>query len=393
MYPCHWRRTEQTAFEDDEHFGQNEDHNPNRAVVRRGPNFGKRGNALSPEFRAATQHDPTITGTMSDAIEVEGLTKRFGDFTAVDHISFHVNQGEVFGLLGPNGAGKSTLIRMLTTLVPPTSGAARVNGFDVARDATNVRKSIGVIPQAMTTDQDLTAVENMDIFAKLYGLSSTERKRAVKELLQAVDLEQWADKPVKMFSGGMRRRLEIARGLVHQPKIFFLDEPTTGLDPVSRVAVWEMLARLKRERSLTILVTTHYMDEADRLCDRIAIVDHGKLAALDSPLKLKTSIPGNNIVEASFSSVPPGWLEKLRTLPDVAEVKADETIFRISSLNGPQTTVALMEAARAAGITVNSLSVQSTTLDDVFVHYTGHQLRDALQAPSAASSAFIMQRN
>ena len=330
---------------------------------------------------------------MSDAIEVDGLTKRFGDFTAVDKISFHVNQGEVFGLLGPNGAGKSTLIRMLTTLVPPTSGAARVNGFDVAREANSVRKSIGVIPQAMTTDQDLTAVENMDIFAKLYGLSSTERKRAVKELLQAVDLEQWADKPVKMFSGGMRRRLEIARGLVHQPKIFFLDEPTTGLDPVSRVAVWEMLARLKRERSLTILVTTHYMDEADRLCDRIAIVDHGKLAALDSPLKLKTSIPGNNIVEASFSSVPPGWLEKLRTLPDVAEVKADETIFRISSLNGPQTTVALMEAARAAGITVNSLSVQSTTLDDVFVHYTGHQLRDALQAPSAASSAFIMQRN
>jgi len=330
---------------------------------------------------------------MSDAIEVDGLTKRFGDFTAVDKISFHVNQGEVFGLLGPNGAGKSTLIRMLTTLVPPTSGVARVNGFDVARDATNVRKSIGVIPQAMTTDQDLTAEENMTIFAKLYGLSSTERKRAVKELLQAVDLEQWADKPVKMFSGGMRRRLEIARGLVHQPKIFFLDEPTTGLDPVSRVAVWEMLARLKRERSLTILVTTHYMDEADRLCDRIAIVDHGKLVALDSPLKLKTSIPGNNIVEASFSSVPPGWLEKLRSLPDVAEVKGEETVFRISSLNGPQTTVALMEAARAAGIAVNSLSVQSTTLDDVFVHYTGHQLRDALQAPSAASSAFIIHRN
>ena len=330
---------------------------------------------------------------MIDAIEVDGLTKRFGDFTAVDHISFRVNQGEVFGLLGPNGAGKSTLIRMLTTLVPPTSGVARVNGFDVAREANEVRKSIGVIPQAMTTDQDLTAVENMDIFAKLYGLSSTERKRAVKELLQAVDLEPWADKPVKMFSGGMRRRLEIARGLVHQPKIFFLDEPTTGLDPVSRVAVWEMLARLKRERSLTILVTTHYMDEADRLCDRIAIVDHGKLAALDSPLKLKTSIPGNNIVEASFSSVPAGWLEKLRSLPDVAEVKGEQDIFRISSLNGPQTTVALMEAARAAGITVNSLSVQSTTLDDVFVHYTGHQLRDALQAPSAVNSAFIIHRN
>jgi ABC-2 type transport system ATP-binding protein len=329
---------------------------------------------------------------MNAAIEVDKLTKRFGDFTAVDGISFTVNKGEVFGLLGPNGAGKSTLIRMLTTLVPPTSGRASVNGFDVATDADNVRKSIGVIPQAMTSDLDLTAAENMRIFAKLYGIRAVERERAVKQLLADVDLTQWADKPVKMFSGGMRRRLEIARGLVHQPKIFFLDEPTTGLDPVSRVAVWEMLSRLKRERDLTILVTTHYMDEADRLCDRIAIVDHGKLAALDSPLKLKSSIPGNNILEVSVSDVPAGWLETVRALPAVAEVKADDHIFRISSLDGPLTTVALMDAARAAGIKVNSLSVQSTTLDDVFVHYTGNQLRDALQAPSAANSAFIIQR-
>jgi ABC-2 type transport system ATP-binding protein len=330
---------------------------------------------------------------MSAAIEVDKLTKRFGDFTAVDAISFSVSQGEVFGLLGPNGAGKSTLIRMLTTLVPPTSGCARVNGFDVARQADKVRKSIGVIPQAMTSDLDLTAEENMGIFAKLYGIRNPERRQAIRELLREVDLEKWADKPVKMFSGGMRRRLEIARGLVHKPNTFFLDEPTTGLDPVSRVAVWEMLARLKRERDLTILVTTHYMDEADKLCDRIAIVDHGKLAALDSPLKLKASIPGNNILEVSVSEVPPGWLETLRALPDVAEVKGEDHVFRISSLNGPRTTVALMEAARAAGVAVNSLSVQSTTLDDVFVHYTGHQLRDALQTPSAASSAFILQRN
>ena len=233
----------------------------------------------------------------------------------------------------------------------------------------------------------------MGIFAKLYGIRSAERRRAVRELLRAVDLEQWADKPVKMFSGGMRRRLEIARGLVHKPNIFFLDEPTTGLDPVSRVSVWEMLSRLKRERDLTILVTTHYMDEADKLCDRIAIVDHGKLVALDSPLKLKASIPGNNILEVSVSEVPPGWMDTLQALPDVAEVKAEDHVFRISSLNGPRTTVALMDAARVAGIAVNSLSVQSTTLDDVFVHYTGHQLRDALQAPAAADSAFIMRRN
>jgi ABC-2 type transport system ATP-binding protein len=195
-----------------------------------------------------------------------------------------------------------------------------------------------------------------------------------------------------MFSGGMRRRLEIARGLVHEPKIFFLDEPTTGLDPVSRVAVWEMLVRLKTQRALTILVTTHYMDEADKLCDRIAIVDHGKLAALDSPLKLKASIPGKNVLEVSFSGAPPNWLETLKSLPEVAEVKEVEHVYRISSHNGPRTTVALMEAARKANASIISLSVQSTTLDDVFVHYTGQSLRDAIQAPNAANSPFIMQR-
>jgi ABC-2 type transport system ATP-binding protein len=325
-------------------------------------------------------------------VEVEKLTKRFGDFTAVDALSFSVEHGEIFGLLGPNGAGKSTLIRMLTTLVPPTAGTARVNGFDIVRQPNDVRQSIGVIPQAMTSDLELSAVENLSIFAKLYGIPREKRKRTIQQLLAEVDLTQWADKPVKMFSGGMRRRLEIARGLVHEPKIFFLDEPTTGLDPVSRVAVWNMLARLKHERDLTILVTTHYMDEADKLCDRVAIVDHGKLAALDSPLKLKASIPGKNIIEVSFSSAPDNWAARLKQLPDVAEVKSEENIFRISSNNGPRTTVELFEAARGANVAVASLSVQSTTLDDVFVHYTGHQLRDTLQAPSAADSPFLMKR-
>ena len=326
------------------------------------------------------------------AVEVNNLTKRFGDFCAVDNLNFTVNHGEVFGLLGPNGAGKSTLLRMLTTLVPPTSGTAIINGFDVVRAANDVRKSIGVIPQALTSDLDLSARENMSIYAKLYSIPREQARRVINELLAAVDLTPWADKPLKMFSGGMRRRLEIARGLVHSPKIFFLDEPTTGLDPTSRVAVWEMLSRLKRERDLTILMTTHYMDEADKLCDRIAIVDHGKLAALDSPLKLKASVPGQNIIEASFSAVPPQWIETLRALPAVAEVKAEENIFRISSHNGPLTTVELLAAARTAGVTMASLSVQSTTLDDVFGHYTGHQLRDALQAPDASQSPYLMVR-
>ncbi len=325
-------------------------------------------------------------------VEVDQLRKCFGDFCAVDALSFTVNHGEVFGLLGPNGAGKSTLIRMLTTLVLPTSGTARVSGYDIVRSPNDVRQVIGVIPQAMTSDLDLSAEENMSIFAKLYGIPREKRRRITRELIEAVDLGPWRDKPVKMFSGGMRRRLEIARGLVHEPKIFFLDEPTTGLDPVSRVAVWEMLSRLKRERDLTILMTTHYMDEADKLCDRIAIVDHGRLVALDSPLKLKASIPGRNVIEVSFSAVPAGWRETLQALPEVADVKADDHVFRLSSNNGPRTTVEVMEAARRAGLTVASLSVQSTTLDDVFVRYTGHQLRDALQSAPVYTPAHLLER-
>jgi ABC-2 type transport system ATP-binding protein len=336
------------------------------------------------EPAALSQHPPDV--------EVDNLTKLFGSFCAVDHLTFAVNHGEVFGLLGPNGAGKSTLIRMLTTLVPPTSGHARIIGHDVVESAAEVRQTIGVIPQAMTSDLDLSAEENMTIFAKLYGIPRAKRRKTIGALLEAVDLTQWADKPVKMFSGGMRRRLEIARGLVHEPKIFFLDEPTTGLDPVSRVAVWEMLKRLKEERDLTILVTTHYMDEADKLCDRIAIVDHGKLVALDSPLKLKASIPGQNVIEVSFSRIPDGWRQILEALPEVAEVKAEDMVFRMASHNGPRTIVALMDAARRFDVAIASLSVQSTTLDDVFVHYTGRQLRDALQAPAPSESRFMMQR-
>jgi len=313
------------------------------------------------------------------AIEVENLTKRFNSFTAVDSLSFVVDDGEIFGLLGPNGAGKSTLIRMLTTLLPPTSGIARVNGFDVVRCADRVRRSIGVIPQAMTSDLELSAEENMNIFAKLYGVHRERRVKIVKELLEVVELTEWRDKPVKFLSGGMRRRLEIARGLVHEPNLFFLDEPTTGLDPASRIAVWEMLMRLKQERELTILVTTHYMDEADKLCDRIAIVDHGKLVALDSPLKLKASIPAESFLEVSFSSIPQGWEETLKGLPDVESIQVHDSVFRIASKNGPGTMMELVEASRRAGIIVASLSVQSTSLDDVFMHYTGRQLRDELQ--------------
>jgi ABC-2 type transport system ATP-binding protein len=216
---------------------------------------------------------------------------------------------------------------MLVTLMPPTSGTALVNGFDVKKQANDVRCSIGVIPQAMTSDLELSVEENLLIYAKLYGVPRARRTQLMHDLLESVELLQWKDKPVKMLSGGMRRRVEIARGLVHEPKIFFLDEPTTGLDPVSRTAVWEMLRKIKSTRDLTILITTHYMDEADKLCDRVAIVDHGELKALDSPATLKASI-----------------------------------------------------------------GMANATLDDVFVYYTGRDLRDALQEPSAMDSPFMMRR-
>jgi ABC-2 type transport system ATP-binding protein len=281
---------------------------------------------------------------------------------------------------------------MLTTLLPPTSGTARVNGYDVVRQADDVRRSIGVIPQALTSDLELSVEENLIIFAKLYGVPAAKRRRLIDELLKAVELSDWRKAPVKNLSGGMRRRVEIARGLVHEPRIFFLDEPTTGLDPVSRVAVWEMLQKIKTERDLTILITTHYMDEADKLCDQIAIVDHGELKALDSPIRLKTSIPSKNVLEASFGDEPADWPELLRALPDVETVVGGDHVFRIATHNGPATTLAMMEMANRDGVAVHSLSVQSTTLDDVFVHYTGRALRDELQEASAKDSPFMLRR-
>src|SRR6266581_143664 len=235
------------------------------------------------------------------AIDVQNIVKKFGDFTAVKGITFAVEEGEIFGLLGPNGAGKSTLIRMMVTLLTPTTGTAVVNGFDVVKQADGVRHSIGVIPQAMTSDLELSVEENLIIFAKLYGVPRAKREKLIDELLAAVELTKWRDAQVKNLSGGMRRRVEIARGLVHEPRIFFLDEPTTGLDPVSRAAAWEMLRKIKAERELTVVLTTHYMDEADKLCDRIAIVDHGKLKTLDSPVRLKAAVAGHSNVEVAFA--------------------------------------------------------------------------------------------
>jgi ABC-2 type transport system ATP-binding protein len=324
---------------------------------------------------------------MSVAIDVRGITKRFGDFTAVNGISFTVERGETLALLGPNGAGKSTLIRMLTTLMLPTAGTALVDGADIVRDPDTVRHAIGVIPQAMTSDLDLSCRENLSIFAKLYSVPRERRDQLIDELLEAVDLTKWADREVKQLSGGMRRRLEIARGLVHEPRIFFLDEPTTGLDPVSRKSVWDMLERIKSERDLTLLLTTHMMDEADKLCDRIAIVDHGQLMALDSPIHLKAAVPGENVLEVLFSGTPAGWKSRVSALAAVAAVSSIGDAYHISSTDGPTTTMALLDAAARAGVTVKTLAVQSTTLDDVFVYFTGRQLHGDQAAGPPATAA------
>jgi ABC-2 type transport system ATP-binding protein len=312
-----------------------------------------------------------------DAIAVEKIVKRYGDFEAVKGVTFNVAEGEIFGLLGPNGAGKSTLIRMMTTLIPVTAGKATVAGRNVEKEPDEVRRVIGVIPQALTSDPDLTVEENLVIYAKLYSVPRAQREKNIAEVLEAVDLNKWRGAQTKTLSGGMRRRLEIARGLVHNPRIFFLDEPTTGLDPVSRIAVWEMLNNLKSTRNLTMLLTTHYMEEADKLCDRIAIVDHGNLVALGTPLELKNSVAGANVVEVQFDREAEQWKERLANLEGVTNVQPESAgFYRVLTKSGSKTTMQLVEMAAELGETLTSLSVQNTTLDDVFVHYTGRQLRD-----------------
>ena len=324
---------------------------------------------------ATLDQNPKPAGVV--AIAVENIVKRYGTFEAVKGVSFAVNDGEIFGLLGPNGAGKSTLIRMMTTLVPITSGRAMVAGFDVAKEPDSVRRVIGVIPQALTSDPDLTLEENLSIYAKLYGVPRAQRAKNIQEVLEAVDLVKWRDAQTKTLSGGMRRRLEIARGLVHNPHIFFLDEPTTGLDPVSRIAVWEMLDNLRKTRNLTMLLTTHYMEEADKLCDRIAIVDHGNLVALGTPIELKQNVPGANVVEVHFDRETEQWKSRLEGLDGVTSVQAESAgFYRVLTSSGSRTTMQLVGLAASLGENITSLSVQNTSLDDVFVHYTGRQLRD-----------------
>lgn len=327
---------------------------------------------------------PTENGT-GLAITVQHIHKRFNALHAVNDVSFTVNRGEIFGLLGPNGAGKSTLIRMLTTLVPPTEGTAIVAGFDIVKQPNDVRNCIGVIPQNLTSDPELTCAENIGIHARLYGITGARRKQKTEELLAAVKLSDRADALASTLSGGMRRRLEIARGIVHEPEILFLDEPTTGLDPVSRASVWEMISDLRENHGLTLFLTTHYMDEADRLCDRLAIVDKGQVVAMDTPVALKSAVPGASRIEVQFAPDLPGGIGDLEKLPAVQGVRSlGSAAYRVSSDHGPTSATEIVEFARAQKLELKALSVQSTSLDDVFLHFTGHGLTEIQESAAPA---------
>lgn len=302
-------------------------------------------------------------------IEVQDLVKRYGDVEAVRGVTFSVREGEIFGFLGPNGAGKTTTIKMLCTLLDPTGGAAKLAGFDVISRPSDVRRAIGVIFQDPSLDDRLTARENLELHAVVYGVPRSERLARINEALAFVDLTDRTEDIVRTFSGGMKRRLEIARGLVHRPRILFLDEPTTGLDPQTRKRTWEVLRSLREKHKLTLFLTTHYMDEAEH-CDRIAIIDHGKIVTVGSPDELKRQV-GKDVVTVRTAEpdvLAKVLLEKHAITPD----RTDEGLcFRVA--DGETFVVELIREAR---VRLSGIAVRRPTLDDVFLALTGRQIRD-----------------
>lgn len=314
---------------------------------------------------------------MIHAIETEGITKRFDDIIAVNKVTISVKPGELFGLLGPNGAGKTTLISMLSTMAEPTSGDAKVWGFDVKKEASQVRENIGMVFQDTTLDDRLTGRENLDLHGRLYGLDGRSRKKRIEEVLALVELTDRADAIVKTYSGGMMRRLEIARGLMHHPHVLFLDEPTLGLDPQTRNHIWEYIRKLNMDEGVTIVLTTHYMEEADHLCSRIAIIDHGEIVALDNPESLKNMLGGDVIILE---------LENPENIPRLCSIyksngsasivsRKDKDVF-ITVRDGEHQIPHVLSLASTAGIPVRSVSLRKPTLDDVFLHFTGRAIRD-----------------
>jgi ABC-2 type transport system ATP-binding protein len=305
-----------------------------------------------------------------DDIETKGLTKKFNGFTAVDGLTFDIKKGELFGLLGPNGAGKSTTIYMLTTLLKPTSGTAIVGGYDVNEEPDKVRERIGIVFQDQTLDTYLTAFDNLDIHGRLYGMKKEERIKRIDEVLELVELSEWKNKSVKTFSGGMRRRLEIARGLMHTPSILFLDEPTLGLDPQTRRHIWSYIEKLRKE-DITILLTTHYLEEADHLCDRVAIIDHGKIKVLDTPENLKKQI-GGYVVKISANNIE-RFADALRK--EKFEITVDGDTLSLKTKDIWSAIKTSSEIAKKSKTTITNIETHAPSLEDVFIHYTGMDIR------------------
>ncbi len=322
------------------------------------------------------------------AIDIDRLTKRFGELVAVDSVSLKIESGKVFGLLGPNGAGKTTLISMLVTMKKPTSGKATVNGFDIAHQPGETRKSIGIVFQDPSLDEELTAYENLELHAAMYGLEPAERKSRIMEVIETVELTDRINDVVKTFSGGMRRRLEIARGLLHYPKILFLDEPTIGLDPQTRNHVWEYIKKLKTEHGITVVMTTHYMDEADSLCDIVGIIDHGKIMALGTSSSLKDSLGGDII--AMRAKNPEALEAAVKGVPWVKGTKIDDGAVSIRVEQGEKRILDLMDLARSKKLEILSVAMHKPTLDDVFLHYTGRNIR---AETASAKDSMRMRRN
>jgi ABC-2 type transport system ATP-binding protein len=302
-----------------------------------------------------------------DIIKIENLSKCFGTLTAVDNLNLNIDEGEIFGLLGPNGAGKTTIIHILATLLKPSGGRAYVNGYDVVKQPANVRRSIGIVFQEPSSDDILTGLENLKLHAMMYGISRDLAKQRIHGLLNLVNLTDRRNDLVKKYSGGMRRRLELARGLLHRPKVLFLDEPTLGLDPQSRETIWQYIEHMVKEENVTIILTTHYMEEADRLCSRVGIIDLGKIVVLDSPERLKKVI-GGDIVELDVRTPKLDELQKLEYVKNVS-FKENTVTLMVTDANRH-----LQEILELVG-NVESVEMRSPTLNDVFLHYTGREIR------------------
>jgi ABC-2 type transport system ATP-binding protein len=317
-----------------------------------------------------------------EVIKTENLTKVFNKhLTAVDHVSFAVKQGEIFGFLGPNGAGKTTTINMLITILKPTEGKASVLGFDVARQNNDVRNVIGVVPQEYTADEDLTGLENILLCSDLYGIPRRVAKERAAELLKLVELTDFKDKKVQTYSGGMRRRLELACGLINRPKVLFLDEPTLGLDVQTRTATWDYIRKLKKEFGMTLFMTTHYLEEADALCDRVAIIDHGKIVIAGSPEELKQGLGGDLITLAIKESDDVSGL--IQKVEHVKDVRKEDGAYRVKAEYGEITTPFIIEALRKKGYSVTRLSLTEPTLNEVYLEYTGRSMRDTEETKEA----------